>query len=116
MTKMERRQKREVEDTIFEGPVSFLQLPGKNLGIIKLGDATPYVTNSEVWEFANTSPVTVTNFLGGQPGQIISLLGDGQTTIQHNANIKTNTGADKLLLADKVYRFILYSSFWVEDA
>jgi hypothetical protein len=77
--------------------------------------ATPSVKNILRLIFNNVAPLDVTNFLQGQEGQEIIVLGDGQTTIKNNANILTNTAADKLLLADYIYKFVLFNSKWYED-
>ena len=63
----------------------------------KVGDTTPSVLNIERLEFHNVGPVTVTNFDDGQPGQTVTVLGDGQTTIAQNAKIKNVSGAATLL-------------------
>lgn len=80
------------------------------------GDTTPSILNTEKLALANAAPVTITKFDDGQPNQEITILGDGQTTIANNATIKTNTGANKLLAANKVYRFTNFAGIWYEDA
>jgi hypothetical protein len=89
--------------TRLEGEVHFLSLPKKWFSKFRASDTTPEVTNVEFWQANNTAPTTITNFDKGQDAQCLHILGEGFTTIAHNANIKTNTGANKLLLADKVY-------------
>lgn len=101
------------EDVKFNGQVVFLVLPSKLVGTL-IG-ATPSVKGSEVWK-AGGLVVTITNFQYGADGQRISILGDGNTTVSHNANIKTNTAANKLLAASKVYTFTLISNVWYENA
>lgn len=73
------------------------------------------VSNLRLIYCNNSIAITVTNFTGGAEGQSIALRGDGNTTIQNNANIVTNTGADKLLTVDKIYRFTLVQGKWLED-
>ncbi len=87
-------------------------------------------TNVEYVRLDNTGAVTVTGAKGGQDGQTVRILGDGQTTISHNAAVTkpaepflTNTGANKLLSANKVYRFNRFlnagdpqNGKWIEDA
>ena len=80
----------------------------------KNGDATPSVMDVNVWK-CGTTVVTITNFKHGQEGQIIKILGDANTTIANNANIKTNTGANKALAANKIYTFTMISNVWYED-
>jgi hypothetical protein len=89
-------------------PVSFV-------GKFTSGAVTPSVLNVDRWQFINTNPLTVTNFLQGQEGQHIKVLGDGFTTIQNNTNIKTNTGADVLLASTTVYSFTRFNNVWYQD-
>lgn len=95
--------------------VTFAQLSESPVLSVTPASTTVSVLNISALNFANTSPVTVTNLLNGQEGQVIKILGDGNTTLDHGANILTNTGADKLLAANKVYTFTLFGTTWVED-
>lgn len=97
---------------VFEDAPTFSALP-KGL-VQRLVGATPIVANLTNILSHDTAE-TVTEFKQGQPGQTLVILGNGNTTIQQNATIKTNTGADKLLLADIVYRFTYFSGIWYED-
>lgn len=81
-----------------------------------VGDTTPSVLNQDYWECMNTGAVTITQFEYGYNLQTLKILGDGFTTIANNANIKTNTGANKLLAVNKVYTFTLFNGVWVENA
>lgn len=105
--------RQEREEVQFLAPARFLVLPHEPSDELD-GTATPSVSNIKVWKGDGTV-VTVTNFLGGAENQSIAILGDGTTTIAHNANIKTSTGANKLLSANKVYRFTFIDSVWYED-
>lgn len=98
----------------FLSTVSFTELPEKEISP-SLGNTTPNVLNRERIEFQNTGAVTVTDFLDGQEGQEITIKGDGFTTITHGSLIKTSTGANKLLSATKVYRFVRFGSVWIEQ-
>lgn len=106
----------EQDDITFQGIVTFLVSPKKIVQALK-NEATPSIPNREVLE-SSGSVVTITNFIGGQDGQTIRILGDGTTTIKNNTNIVTNTGADKLLTLNKFYRFTYINSKakWIEDA
>ena len=97
----------------FTNLVYFTILPAKVLDTLK-AEVTPSVKDCEFYT-ASGSVVTVTNFIGGAAGQRLHIRGDGTTTISHNTNIKTNTGANKLLLANKVYRFTYFEPTWIED-
>ena len=76
---------------------------------------TKQVSNLRLIYCDNGIAITVTNFTGGAEGQSIALRGDGNTTVENNTTIVTNTGANKLLLTDKIYRFTLIQGKWLED-
>lgn len=102
-------------ERVQEAPVTQLVLEKKFVRNSK-ADATPSIKQIEKLVFKNTGAVLVTHFKDAQPGQEITILGDGFTTIQNNAKLVTNTGADKLLVAGKVYRFTNFNGVWHEDA
>lgn len=104
------------EPTIFEAEVTFLVHPKTFVGTFIREDETPTVQNVTVWKANNIAPNNITNFDDGQEGQTIKILGDGQTTVVYSTTIKTNTGIDKLLDADKMYTFTYVNSTWIEDA
>lgn len=90
--------------------------------ITPMSGATPSVANREIFEGTNAGAVNVTDFVDGAPGQVIKILGDGQMTITNGGLIFTNTGANKLLAANKVYTFTFYvilgppkTHKWVEN-
>lgn len=60
------------------------------------GDASPSVANGNRFCTANTAPTTITDFDGGEEGQMIFLyFGDGNTTIDFTGtNLKGNAGVD----------------------
>lgn len=103
------------EEVIFDNVASFNVLPKTPVDKFKPTDVTPSVLNCNNWICTNVGAITVTNFKNGADGQRLHILGEGFTTIANNANIKTNTGANKLLLANKVYRFTLFANIWIED-
>lgn len=108
--------KQEQEDVQFLGRVIFTTLPDSPVSQLKPASATPYVTNGKTFKEGG-SVVSITNFLGGADGQEIIIKGAGFTTIVHGTYIKTNTGANKLLAANRVYRFIYFNEdrLWVEQ-
>lgn len=108
--------KQETEDVVFLGTVKFLQLPLPASSTLQ-NDVQPDVTNLTSI-IGSGIVVTITDFLGGVDSHQLSILGDGTTTISHNARIATNTGANKLLATNKVYRFTYFESImkWIEDA
>jgi hypothetical protein len=64
---------------------------------LTVNSATPSVGSAlNTWFAAtNTTATTITNFLNGYDGQVIEIyFSNGNTTIQHNANIFTKTGSN----------------------
>jgi|SRR6267378_1132088 len=108
--------KREIDEVQFESTVRFKTLPVKGLDKFIPTDTTPSVKNLETWIANNTGAITVTDFDDAANEQRIKILGDGFTTIANNANIKTNTGANKLLAVNKIYVFTNINGIWYEDA
>jgi len=102
------------EPSTFFSRVAFLVLP-VTMGS-KINIATPKVSNAEVFQCVYSAPTTITNFVGGSDNQTIRVLGDGNATVQNGTKIKTNTGANKLLVLNKVYRFTYINNLWYEDA
>lgn len=79
------------------------------------GDATPSVSDANLFTTANASATTISNFDEGLPGQIIYVqAGDNNTTVANGANVQTSTNADKLLVSGRVYGFIRWPSKWAE--
>lgn len=80
----------------------------------KNGEATPSVINTTRAKCGSTV-VTITNFKLGSDNQELKILGNDNTTIKNNANIQTNTGADKVLVTGIVYTFTRFSGKWYEN-
>lgn len=77
-------------------------------------DTTPSVLNINFLILsAYDSATTITDFDDGLSGQDLYLLGDTDVTIANNANIVTNTGANKTL-AQLIYHFKNYNGVWYE--
>lgn len=104
------------EPTFFNTTIQFGILPTKVIGTFTKLATIPSVVNCEGWKCINTVGTTITNFINGASLQNLKILGDGFTTIANNTTIITNTGANKLLGLNKVYRFTLFGSVWIEDA
>lgn len=102
-------------DVQHNGRVIFTVLPDNPTTTLKPGITTPNVSNSQVMKAGGTV-VSITNFLGGADGQTIRIKGDGATTIVHGTYIKTNTGANKLLAANRLYTFTYFDDdlVWIE--
>ena len=102
----------------------------KTFAALQPGLTTLDATNHEFIVPGNTGAVTVTGMKGGAETQHVAILGDGNTTINHNSGVTkpaekfmTNTAANKLLAANKVYRFTRFldvgssvNGKWYEDA
>lgn len=97
----------------FADTVRFLRIREQFLNQFTAGDTTPSVRDVEIF----TSPsgaTTVTNFDNGTPLQDLYILGNGNLTVSNNANIKTSTGANKVLAANKLYHFKFINNVWYE--
>lgn len=99
----------------FQNQIDFFRHPTVYDSLVNPTDTTPNVDNLDVLRLSG-AVVLITNFLKGYENQYLRLLGDGTSTIQNNVNIKTNTGANKLLLANRVYKFSYINKIWYEDA
>jgi len=94
---------------------AFQLLPIEYVSDIIPGDTTPTVLNCKLFTLSNTAPLSITYFDDGADGQTIKLLGDGFTTLVNGTTLKTNTGANKLLLANIIYTLTLISGVWYEN-
>ena len=86
---------------------------------IQSGATTPSVKDLEHIILNHAGPTTITNLKNGRDGQPLKIISlNGNATIANNANIVTNTGANKLLTANLVYRFTFHKATgkWHEDA
>lgn len=93
------------DDVQFLGRVTFDTIPDAPPTKLTPASTVPNVSNYMGVTKGGGSVVTVTNFVGGSDGQRLVIQGDGATTISNNANIKTNTGANKLLAVNRIYVF-----------
>lgn len=107
--------KLEKDRVIFAGGVQFTTLPDAN-NENSLAVTIINVNNINTVTLKNIIATIVTNLTGGRNGVSVSFLGDSNTTIKNNTAIKTNTGFDKLLVTNKVYRFTPFAGIWYEDA
>lgn len=104
-------------EVIQQAPTTKLVSDREFVTIFRSADATPSVLNLTKFIASNTGAQNVTYFDDGFDGQEISILGDGNTTLIHDAaKLLLNTGANKLLAANKVYRLTRYNGKWIEDA
>lgn len=100
----------------FEAPVRFLELIETPLETIPAAEATPSVLNNTKIVLSSIAPVNITNFVDGQEGQTIFVVGDGNSTLVHGTSIFTNSENDKLLNNGSVYIFTRVNGEWRETA
>jgi parallel beta-helix repeat protein len=92
-------------NTVSDGPIAILE---KN-------DAAPGVYGGQTFMTTNTSSTTITNFVGGTPGQIIRvLINDANTSIQHNSSLICLNGAQNWSPASGAIEFVYSGSKWLE--
>ena len=77
--------------------------------------ATPSVANGQRFKASNSSPTTITNLLGGFDGKqvVMILFTNGNTTFQHNTNIKLPGGVDFVGATDDVLLLVQEGTKWV---
>jgi len=80
------------------------------------GDATPDVSGGTYFKTANTGATTITDFDGATNAEITILAGDGDTTIQNNANITPEGALDFTMDANWTVVFIHNGTKWVEKS
>jgi hypothetical protein len=72
------------------------------------GTSTPSIKGIRLLTFGNTSATTITSFIDGISNQEFYVrASNGQTTIQHNANIRLLGGIDHTLSTDMVLHFVM---------
>lgn len=103
----------ENEEVIFTTPPSFPKLYKKFISQFPDALATPKVDNCEIWK-SPSAPLAITDFLNGADGQDLFILGNGNLTITHGTQIKTSTGANKVLAANKIYHYKRIDHVWYE--
>lgn len=89
--------------------------PQQDARPVRDATATPNVTGS-TFLIATGASVTITGLTGGFSGKTIRLLAAATGIIlKSNSAIVTNTGADKTLTLNRVYRLTFYNGIWYED-
>lgn len=102
-----------IDDQQIAGRTYYTTLPDSNVRR-SIGSTSIDVSNMNLLVFENVAPITVSELQGGLDGMEIRILGDGQTSIDNNATIKTSTGALKLLSL-LIYSFTHYKGIWYEN-
>lgn len=98
---------------VFTDTVTFLKIREQFVKTLTTGDATPTVLDLEV-VISPVGATVVTNFDDGTPLQDLYILSNGNLTVNNTATIKTSTGANKVLAANRVYHFKYINSIWYE--
>lgn len=99
----------------------WLQVGGAQARLLQpvAGATTWNVSGTSHVKTANTAATTVTAITGASFGDVLHVLGDGFTTIQHNGTQRMAGGANLLLAADKAYSFVNWSTistpYWVQE-
>src|SRR5215203_4784036 len=113
---------RVTSEQVIESATTFNVLPRQLVGELKRGDETPSVLNVENWRTINSEPITITDFRDGQDGQIINIIGDGFTTVDHNTEITRSGDAAALLELGRRYTFQYFydsntkTGVWIEQS
>lgn len=104
---------RTVAEQNIEAPATHLVLDKEFIMKLPAGYEKPSVKNLTKFR-ANGGTDIIQNFTDGQEGQRISIIGDGTTTVQANANIKRPFGTG-VLRNGEVYNFTYDGGVWKED-
>lgn len=100
-------------EQVIEAPQTKLSLDKKFVLVTSSADID--VTNIEF--IRCTGSASISALRNGQPGQVLKILGNGTTTLAHGARIKTSSGVNLILEADKVYTLTMFDNdIWYEDA
>ncbi len=97
-----------------QGLGSGVTQPSVAIRVATTGTTTISVQQSSTIILTQVGAATITDFTEGTANQDIYLTGNANVTIQNNAVIKTSTGADKVLVANKMYHFRQAGSNWFE--
>jgi len=82
-------------------------------GVYTLGDTTFSVLGTNYVFISNTAPVTITNFLNGTEGQMLTLVfADDKTTLNSNVNLRLSTSFTSSTNATLM--FIYNGTVWCE--
>lgn len=77
---------------------------------VQNGDTVLSILNGTRFQFTNSGSVSVTDLTDAQDGQLVALLGDGNTTLIDNARLAL--GSNQLLEIDKIILLIYQSGAW----
>ncbi len=79
------------------------------------GDTTPDVQNYLTFRAVNTSATSITDFDNATSGQLITIYtSNANTTFVDGSPLQTNTGANRVSVANGVYQFISVNGVWYD--
>jgi hypothetical protein len=96
----------------FEGTVQFAELPEQPLEEVEVGVTVVDALNKTRFHFSNTVKTDISNFLYGQEGQEIILLGDGHTEVLNNTNIVNHSASAVKLDNGVAYKWCYMLGKW----
>jgi hypothetical protein len=80
------------------------------------GTTTPSVSNTDFLSISNSTPTTISNFINGVEGQVVTFyFGDSNTTI-NRANCSLSGGVDFTSTAQDTLTLRLFGSVWYETS
>lgn len=94
--------------------LAFAQIANNQTGIQAIG-----VTGVNAIRFVNASPLTVTNFTGADPGQIVQVFNEGSSTVAFSfsnmSGFYTPSGSTLTLAAGQTFTWVYspYNSRWI---
>jgi len=96
----------------FENVVQFAELPEQPLEEVETGVTVVDVLNRTRFHFSNLAKTVITNFVNGQEGQEIILLGEGFTEIANNTNIVNHSASDVKLTNGAAHKWCYMLGKW----
>lgn len=85
-------------------------------GTYTAGTTTPSVSGVSYMVIANSAPTTITNFTGGQAGQVIYLLFDDANTTVNRSNAYLAGGTNFVSTANDTLTLVSDGTYWYEIA
>ena len=79
-------------------------------GTVQEGATTFSALNGTRFQVVNGTPLNMTDITNGQDGQMIAILGDGNTTLVNNSRLVL--GGDLLLEEDKIHILVYLTDAW----
>ena len=96
--------------------VSVADLTAARAGTYTQGTTTPSVSSVSYMFIANSAPTTITNFTGGQAGQVIYLLFNDANTTINRSNAYLAGGTNFVSTANDTLTLVSDGTYWYEIA